>query len=219
MNDKQFTDMIKPGERLEPHTVFISAGHYPQKPGAINKGLRLKEHFEAQKVAVCFSKLEERSNYKFQLIQPDTLYKKVELISSQKVKDSKLYGAIAIEIHFNSCPNPNTGQGIETLYYQESQEGKVLAHCIQRELLGVLPFVDRGIKGRDDLYFLNATPAPAVIVEALFLNNDREARYLFYPRAHLLIAQAISDGIQGFYGLFDHNQALEKINVSTSGRG
>ena len=60
----------------------------------------------------------------------------------------------------------------------------------------LLPFTDRGLKKRDDLYLLKATTIPAVIVEILFIDNDQEASYLFYPRAHLLIAKAIFRGIE-----------------------
>ncbi len=187
MNQELNQDRNKP-------TVFVSAGHYPQKSGAINKKLRLKEHFEAQKIVSALCKnVAQQSAIDYVQVEPGPLQQKVPFINSASTKNS-----IAVEVHFNAF-QPNKAQGIETLFYPGSNKGRFLAARLQTALLDLLPFPDRGPKERDDLYFLAATNIPAVIIEALFIDNDREAYYLLYPRAHYLIGKTIHCGIKQYF--------------------
>jgi len=179
---------------MEKAKAFISVGHYPRRPGAVNTKYGLIEHHEARKIVDAFFT---------EIITPQTicsyipvsslpLNEKVRFINAE-ANDSSM----AIEIHFNAW-EPNKAQGIETLYFPGSEKGKNLAGCLQKALLGFLPFADRGLKPGDNLHLLKATTIPTVIVEALFIDNDQEASYLFYPRSHLLIAKALFQGIEGY---------------------
>ena len=179
---------------MEKAKAFISVGHYPKRPGAINTKYGLIEHHEARKIvdALFTEIITPKSIFIYSPVSSLPLKEKVSFINSQAIE-----GSIALEIHFNAW-EPNKAQGIETLYFPKSEKGKALAGCIQDALLGLLPFADRGIKERDNLYFLKATAIPTVIVEVLFIDNDQEASYLFYPRSHLLIARALFQGIEGY---------------------
>jgi len=192
-------------------TAFIAAGHHPKYPGAANITYQLAEHHEAKKILDLIAQCLLQRNIlggkqppspsplqvRYVLTAPEYLHEKVAFINKEADKKGD---DIAVEIHFNSSANqPNQACGIETLYFQGSEKGKVLADSIQKALLFLLPFSDRGIKERDNLYFLHKTAIPAVIVETFFIDNDREASYLFYPRSHLLIAQTIIRGIEDYY--------------------
>lgn len=170
--------------------VFVAAGHYPSSPGVVNGNFNLIEHLEAAKVVNELMKI-DRGGFEYKAIKPAPLSEKVGFVNTQDVIFDH---AVAIEVHFNSNEGA-AGQGIETLYYPGSKAGMALATCLHDRLCDALPFFPRGIKERGDLYFLRKTTPPAVIIEVLFLNNDLEAAYLLYPRAHQVIAQAIDQGI------------------------
>ena len=185
---------------MEKAKAFISIGHYPKRPGAVNTKYGLVAHHEARKIvdALFMKVITSQTIFSYIPVNSLPLKEKAQFINSE-ANDS----SVALEIHFNAW-KPNQAQGIETLYFPGSKQGKVLADCIQKALLDFLPLTDRGLKEREDLYFLKATVIPSIIVEILFIDNDQEASYLFYPRSHLLIAKALFKGIEahieGYYG-------------------
>ena len=178
---------------MEKAKAFISIGHYPKRPGAVNTKYNLVEHQEARKIVdALFTKaIPPQTLFNYVPVNCLTLKEKAQFINQEGGDNS-----VAIEIHFNAW-KPNQAQGIETLYFPGSKQGKILADCLQKALLDFLPLTDRGLKERADLYFLKAVTIPSIIAEVLFIDNDQDASYLFYPRSHLLIAKAIFRGIEG----------------------
>ncbi|MGA1825716.1 MAG: N-acetylmuramoyl-L-alanine amidase [bacterium] len=168
-------------------------GHLPARPGAVNTNYSFKEHHEAKKIVdALFTRIiTPESLYTYIPVKSGPLKEKVAFINKEATDVS-----IAVEIHFNASES-RKAQGIETLYFPGSTQGKRLAVSIQQTLRNVLPFKDRGIIERNNLYFLKATTIPAIIAEILFIHNNQEAFYLFYPRSHLLIANALFKGIEG----------------------
>jgi N-acetylmuramoyl-L-alanine amidase len=102
-----------------------------------------------------------------------------------------------VSIHLNS--NGATAVGIETLYTSEA--GKALAAPIQTALLAATGDVDRGLKERDDLYVLNATNMPSVLVEAGFISHPPTEEKLRTPEYLTLLARAIAEGITEYLDL------------------
>ena len=72
-----------------------------------------------------------------------------------------------VSVHLNS--NGPTAVGIETLYKTES--GKKLATPVQEMLIEATGDRDRGLKHRTDLYVLNGTNMPAILVEVGFISH------------------------------------------------
>ena len=168
--------------------IFISPGHYPEKSGAVNEQFELEEHQEAVKVVDALFQLPSTNN-DYIMVPAGTLKKKIDFISGHGPC------GLAVEIHFNACESKQ-GRGIETLYLTD--DSKILAHSCQESLVNTLPLIDRGIKPRNDLYLLNQCPVPAVIIEVLFIDNAEDVQYLFFPRAHEIIARAIYQGIERY---------------------
>lgn len=170
--------------------IFVSAGHYPEVDGYFNAKLKLSEHRECYKIVKEIMYIGDNKYYK--LVSPDSLSSKVDFINNESdcTKD------LAIEIHLNSCPQPNTANGMEVLRYSNSEYGLKASVSVLDSMKNYLPFRNRGIKNRNDLYFLKHTRIAAIIIEVLFLNNDRDANYLLYDRAHITIARAIVEGIE-----------------------
>lgn len=79
---------------------------------------------------------------------------------------------LVIELHLNAMDNPNA-HGFEVLY--KSEKGKRYARSIADYLsLLFTPRGDQGLVKREDLYMLNGTKAPAVILETFFCTNVRD---------------------------------------------
>ena len=95
---------------------------------------------------------------------------------------------LVMELHLNAA-GTKTAQGCEVLY--KSTSGKKYATKLQNQLAKV--FKDRGIVKRDDLYMLNQTKAPAVILEPFFCTNPTEWKYAMEHKAKIakLIAKSV----------------------------
>ena len=155
--------------------IFLSAGHYPQKPGA---GFgNFFEHDEAVKwIEQIMTFLDPEVAT---VVPTGTLRDKVAFINNRM---NGVYSC-AVEIHFNSAKNSDgehIGKGCETLYYPGSESGLKLARLLNQAMASVIER-DRGVKegwyrmdkrnGAD--FFLERTKCPAVILEPDFIHRRR----------------------------------------------
>lgn len=115
-----------------------------------------------------------------------------------------------ISIHCNSTAN-TTAEGWEIIHDGQSTRGKRLAtfiHAAVQEAnlvrsLGETPvgspdeLRDRGVK-TDEIYVLNHTKAPAVLVELAFISNLKEEGLLRNPDWLQCMAVAMATGIHAW---------------------
>lgn len=150
---------------------FISAGHHPAAPGAVN-GVFV-EHDEA--VLWQDTLCELLGDFAVR-VPVGVLRTKVDFINARV-----LDGDVAIEIHFNAAQDENgtpVGRGCETLHYPGSQAGIALAHMCQ-DVMSEFYAPDRGVKegwyrldpSRGPNFFLARTRCPAVIIEPEFVHR------------------------------------------------
>lgn len=164
--------------------IVLSAGHYPEKPGACWPADShswcehdLAAHWVGQITALV------RQQVAVQIAPSGWLGDKVRFINS--LKDCKL----AVELHFNSSPSAKA-RGSETLYVPGSWRGRRAAEIVQGFISQVFP-PDRGAKEgwyRQDLpghvdytgdvdgdehkdYFLANTIPVSLIIEPEFIFN------------------------------------------------
>ena len=97
-----------------------------------------------------------------------------------------------VSIHRNSSPYDNQYTGIESLVYNKYGAAARMAENINQQLVNV-GYVNQGVNERKNLAVLRRTNMPAVLVEAGFINTDRD-NMLFDSRFNET-AQAIADGI------------------------
>lgn len=187
--------------------IALSAGHYPEKPGACwpPDSARWCEHDLAahwvDQVALIL-----RQQVAVQIVPSGWLGDKVRFING--LKDCKL----AAEIHFNSNPSAKA-RGSETLFYPGSARGRIAAEQVQR-FLGVVFPPDRGAKpgwyrmdapGHVDYagdvegdekvdYFLAKTVPVALIVEPEFIFNIKTLQDL-----ELSGCRALAEGLLAAY--------------------
>ena len=107
-----------------------------------------------------------------------------------------------ISIHFNSGRNDKKGDGktggTEVLLTENvSDKGDIAKRiCNQMSKLG---FTNRGVKTRTDLYFLNHTKAPAILIEVCFVDDKDD--YMLYTSDRNMVARAIVKSV------LNHNKA------------
>ncbi|MBM4355350.1 MAG: N-acetylmuramoyl-L-alanine amidase, partial [Deltaproteobacteria bacterium] len=115
------------------------------------------------------------------------------------------WGADAfISVHTNA----GGGHGTETLY--KTDGGKKLAAAVQNGLLANLPYQDRGLKLRTDLYVLNKTNMYACLTEAVFHDcatnsgpqghPPSESNFLKSADGQNKIAAGIATGACAYFG-------------------
>lgn len=94
---------------------------------------------------------------------------------------------LVVQIHFNA----GGGTGTETLY--KTNSGKKYAEQVTKSL-GKL-YKQRGVKLRNDLYWLNKTNAPAILIEVCFVDSVVDTD--LYNENKDLTAKLIAEGIIG----------------------
>jgi len=92
-------------------------------------------------------------------------------------------------VHFNAYNG--TAHGTEVLYVTQ----ETLAGIMSAAIAEAGDFTDRGAKYRSDLYFLNNTEMPAVLIETCFCDNSSDSAK--YTEAFDDICQAIAESISG----------------------
>ncbi len=97
---------------------------------------------------------------------------------------------LVIELHLNAA-SPSA-EGTEVLY--KSNTGKKYADSIQKQLSSV--FKNRGIKQRSDLYILNGTKPPAILIETFFCTSKSDYKKAKGLKNRTKLAKLVANGIK-----------------------
>lgn len=97
---------------------------------------------------------------------------------------------LVIEVHLNAATP--SAEGTEVLY--KSNNGKKFATQVQKQLSTI--FKDRGIKQRSDLYILNGTKPPAILIETFFCTNKKDYKKGKGLANRKKLAKLIAKGIE-----------------------
>lgn len=97
---------------------------------------------------------------------------------------------LVIQVHFNANKTTLSAMGTETLY--KSNKGKEYAQKVTNKL-GTL-YKRRGAKLRTDLYWLNKTNAPAILIETCFVDSKADTDKYISNKNYTakLIAEAVT---------------------------
>lgn len=116
-----------------------------------------------------------------------------------------------VSIHRNSYPMDNEVLGVESLVYNLSGVKYEMAKNINAQLEKV-GFVNLGVQARPNLIVLKRTKMPAVLVEAGFINSDKDNQ--LFDQSFDDIANAIAEGIKETLMPSDMNQERQyKVQV------
>jgi N-acetylmuramoyl-L-alanine amidase len=96
-----------------------------------------------------------------------------------------------VSVHFNAYETTSKPMGTECLFVSQDE----LAAEVSEAIADATGLPDRGGKYRGDLYFLNNTAEPAILIETVFVDSSADASSY---RAHFEdICQAIAETIAG----------------------
>lgn len=144
--------------------VFLSAGHGGSDPGATAYGLKEKD-INLQIMLACRDELKRHG---FKVVCSRTKDENDPV--TQEVNEANKSGAdLAVSFHTNA----GGGDGSESLAHSGSTAGQKLAKLCEKHVKE-LGQNSRGVKLRDDLWFLKGTKMTAVLCECAFVDNNKD---------------------------------------------
>lgn len=169
------------------YKIALDAGHGGSDPGAVYKGRQEKE--DTLDLTLAVGDILKKNGIDVYYTRTTDEYE----TPFKKATNANNSGAdLFVSIHRNSSENPNQYSGVETLVYSDTGLKAEVARNINNQLEDA-GFKNLGVDERKNLVVLKRTKMPAVLVEAGFINNDKD-NYLFDEEFDS-IAQAIADGI------------------------
>lgn len=96
-----------------------------------------------------------------------------------------------ISVHFNAYQTTQNPMGTEVLYVTQSS----LAAKVSAAIAEAGGFINRGAKYRSDLYFLNSTEKPAILLEVCFVDSSTDSHK--YQDNFEVICEAIANLVPG----------------------
>lgn len=181
------------------YKVALDAGHGGSDPGAVYNGRQEKD--DTLDLTLAVGDILKKNGVDVFYTRTTDKYE----TPFKKATDANNSGAdLFISIHRNSSETPNQYSGVESLVFNDTGLKAEVARNINNQLEDV-GFKNLGVDVRKNLVVLKRTKMPAVLIEAGFINNDKD-NYLF-DQEFDKIANAIADGI------------LESIPASERGSG
>ena len=169
------------------YRIALDAGHGGSDPGAVYKGRQEKD--DTLDLTLAVGDILKKNGIDVYYTRTTDEYE----TPFKKATDANNSGAdLFVSIHRNSSENPNQYSGVETLVYSDTGLKAEVARNINNQLEDA-GFKNLGVDERKNLVVLKRTKMPAVLVEAGFINNDKD-NYLFDEEFDS-IAQAIADGL------------------------
>ncbi|MCM1257523.1 MAG: N-acetylmuramoyl-L-alanine amidase [Roseburia sp.] len=180
--------------------IVIDAGHGGFDNGAMYQGRKEKD--DNLRLALAVGNLLKQRGYQVVYTRTEDEYQS----PYEKAQIANEAGAdYFISFHRNSGENDNTYNGAQTLVYDKNSRAMPLAESIQRELVQ-RGFADLGIEERTGLVVLRRTEMPAVLIEAGFINHDKDNR--IFDEDFYGVANAIADGIENAIPLGNRSQEV-----------
>ncbi len=172
-NNQTVFEMLRPREKYS-QIVVIDIGHGGSDAGAVGNGLTEKEINFNQGMAL-YKLLEADSNIKVYMTRETDVY---PTLNFRATLANEINADLFVSIHNNSASSNVTGT--ETLYYPSATDkrGQNIAQLVQDGIVKNCGMKDRGIKARSDLYVLNNTNMPAILIETGFISNASEAQLI-----------------------------------------
>lgn len=185
------------GDIMAQYKIAVDAGHGGSDYGATYNGRAEKD--DNLKLALAVGDILEKNGidvvYTHTTDEYETPFKKATDANDAKAD-------YFVSIHRNSSPTPNQYTGVETLVYNNSGIKSQMAANINSELEKA-GFKNLGITERPNLVVLKRTKMPAVLVEAGFINNDKDNET--FDKNFNQIANGIADGILNTLGITPKN--------------
>lgn len=168
--------------------IIVDAGHNGlTDPGAVYNGRR--ESDDVLRLAEAVGEILIRNGYDVEYTRTGNINQSV----TQKAQLANNAGAdLFISLHRNMASYPGQYDGVQTLIYDRSGIKLPMAENINSNLEGV-GFRNINVETRPNLAVLRRTQMPALLVEAGFIDSEKDNQ--IFDNRFDEIAQAIADGI------------------------
>jgi N-acetylmuramoyl-L-alanine amidase len=188
--------------------IVVDAGHGGVDGGTSGRSGVLESHINLE-IALRLRKLLEQSGAMV-ILTRDTdmgLYSDTGRIRDKKNEDlrnrkkimNESDADIFVSIHLNAFPQSQY-YGAQTFYPKDSEESKMLASIIQEELIRILNNGNRReTKLKSDVYLMQDSRIPMVLVECGFLSNPMEEILLQESKYQEKVAWSIYIGILRYF--------------------
>lgn len=167
--------------------IVISSGHGKYVRGA--SGV-IDEVDEARRVVEHLADELSDLNVEVVVFHDDTSHSQNENLETIVNFHNKQDRDLDVSVHFNAYVETDGPMGTECLYVTESG----LAGEVSAAIAGC-GFINRGAKKRTDLFFLNKTDKPAILIETCFVDSIADAN--IYDQKFDAICKAIAEVLGG----------------------
>lgn len=204
--------------------VVVDAGHGGRDSGALGNGRKEKD------ITLDFARELNRrlNNIKGvrSYLTRDT--DKYIGLTDRKNIGNKKEADVFVSLHLNAFRNPNAN-GVETFYFTGSIKGNKLATAIQKELVALNLFRNRGVK-QNTFTVLTGSPISSLI-ELGFITNKKDLNNLLNNKNTIIEAiirgilsylnisytEGIEEEKEGNKGDLKPNKEISEVNVSIDG--
>lgn len=169
-------------------SIVVSSGHGKYVRGAA--GI-LDEVDEARKVVEQLAKELRARDIEVEIFHDDTSHSQNENLNTIVDYHNGCDRDLDISVHFNAYEQVEKPMGCEVLYVTQPE----LAGQVSAAIAAAGEFINRGPKKRTDLFFLNNTDAPAILLEVCFVDSETDAA--LYQKNFMRICDAIADVVGG----------------------
>lgn len=192
--------------------IYIDPGHNPtgNDTGAVGYGL--KEQDVSVQVGIILRELLLVSGQTVKMSREnitDTVAQGLNASLAGRYNAANSWNAdIFVSIHCNAA---NTkAYGCETYYCTGSNQGKVLAECVQPHMAAETERYNRGVKSAN-FAVIKHTNMPAILVETAFIDNYDDNRFLASDDGKYKCAVAIYKGVCDYLGIEYKLESEDKL--------
>src|SRR5215472_1456936 len=171
--------------------IAISSGHGKYVRGAVGpQGWGLDEVNEARRVVPKVAEFVKANGNTVHTFNDNTSTTQQQNLNTIVNWHNSQTRDLDISVHFNAYVPTELGRGTETLYLTQ----EALATKVTNAVASVSGLINRGSKKRSDLYFLNGTNKPAILIEVCFVDAgaDVECYSQHFDEICSSIAEAIA---------------------------
>jgi N-acetylmuramoyl-L-alanine amidase len=169
--------------------IVISSGHGKYVRGASGY---LDEVDEARRVVEKVAGYLRSVNVDTTTFHDDTSHSQNENLSTiVNFHNAQGNHDLDISVHFNAYQTTSKPMGTECLYVTQ----EALSGIVADKISDAGGFINRGPKYRSDLYFLNNTKYPAILIEVCFVDSSADANA--YGAKFSDICCAIAEAVSG----------------------
>ena len=174
--------------------VCVDAGHGGVDPGAIGLEPRRLEEKDLT-LALAFLLEEELTLRGHEVIMTRRQDRTLALDARAEFAN-RYHAELLISLHGNAAADPRV-EGMEVFHRPGSKPGREAAATILTHMLAAFPsHENRGVK-EADFTVLRESSAPGVLVEAEFLTNPAQLRFLAEGKNQRGLARAIAKAVPG----------------------